>query len=369
MRIVHLSDIHLSKDNYTDFINDYKDALINDLIQYNNSTKIDVILITGDLVDKGGHSLYEIEGFDKHEQYPNPYYIFEEIFINPIIEALNFNKNNFLFIPGNHDIDENSILLREEYQIVKNLNTKNISQHLQENNIDFKHSKRIKNFKEFEEKFHRNNTKYNPTKNQSTYFYDYNNSVRIGFLMVNDSWRCKSIKLKEDKEKMFFGMQQLYDGLQELNREKTIINIALFHHSKENFEEEEEIEGFLTRKEIDLMLYGHYHSTRSEFYLNSFGNCHVFRGKASLLKPGETHKDYLPGYQVMDLDLIVNKITKIHYRVFNDKPISKSFIADNTVAENGIDENNATGKQGYKFNRIKTEKTGYSLLNKEEFKS
>lgn len=368
MRIVHLSDIHLSFDNYAEFENDYKDALINDLMAYNKSTIIDVIIITGDLVDRGGHSLYNITSYNNQVNYPNPYFIFEEIFINPIVEALNFNKNNLIFIPGNHDIDETTILLREENELLTKLNKDNINQYLIENEKDLKHSKRIKNFKEFEEKFHENNDNYTFSYNESTFSYDFI-GVKIGFLLVNDSWRCKSIKLKEDKDKMFFGMQQLYNGMNELNRKNTNINIALFHHSKENFEEEEDIEGFLIRKEIDLMLYGHYHKDKIQFYLNSFGNCHVFRGKASLLKPSETHKDYLPGYQIMDLNLISNRIAKIHYRVFDDNPRSKSFIYDNKAATNGIDENNANGKLGYEFNRIKNEKIGYSILNKDDFKS
>ena len=95
MRIVHLSDIHLSKNNFEEFNNTYRDALISDLLLFNNLKKIDVIVITGDLVDKGGHSLYEIDGYEDRSIYPNPYYIFEEIFISPIINTLGILKGKF----------------------------------------------------------------------------------------------------------------------------------------------------------------------------------------------------------------------------------------------------------------------------------
>lgn len=112
MRIVHLSDIHLSKTTYDFLINEYLDALILDLKkQVKSAGEIDLIVITGDLVDCGGQSLYEIEGYEDTKSYPSPFHIFEEIFINPISQELRIPKSNFLFIPGNHDIDEESILL------------------------------------------------------------------------------------------------------------------------------------------------------------------------------------------------------------------------------------------------------------------
>jgi len=129
MRIVHLSDIHLSKSNFDEFKNTYCEALIRDLISFDKEKKIDIIVITGDLVDRGGHSLYSIDGFEDKSIYSNPYSIFEKIFINPIISALGFSKENFLFVPGNHDIDEREILIKEEYDLKKILSIDNIDNH------------------------------------------------------------------------------------------------------------------------------------------------------------------------------------------------------------------------------------------------
>ena len=374
MRIVHLSDIHLSKENYLEFDNYYRDALIKDLQEYNSSLKIDVIVITGDLVDRGGHSLYEIEGYSDKEKYPNPYFIFEEIFIKPIIEELNFDKSNFIFIPGNHDVDETTILLKEEYELLKNINNENVTQYLKENKENLRHSKRIKNFKEFEKKFHNDNfDKYLATNNESTFVYDYNKNFKIGFLLINDSWRCRSIKFykEDDNTKLFFGKQQLYDGIKVLKNKNTHINIALFHHSKANFEEKDEIEGFLIRERIDFMLYGHYHADKTQIFHSSINECHTFRGKASLLNPKEKENEYKPGYQIMDLNLEANKIVKIHYRVFNSKAHSREFIADTFVVKNGVDENERNGNNGYEFSRLRNSqnKNFLNIKNKEDFKS
>lgn len=51
MRIIHLSDIHLSYDNIEDFRNYYKEAFIKELESINAQKNIDLIIISGDLVD------------------------------------------------------------------------------------------------------------------------------------------------------------------------------------------------------------------------------------------------------------------------------------------------------------------------------
>jgi len=367
MRIVHLSDIHLSNDNYLEFKNNFRDALIADLVNYNNHIKIDVIVITGDLVDKGGDSLYEIKGFEDKSKYKSPYYIFEEIFIQPIINALNFSKDNFLFIPGNHDVNENNIFLREEYKLYNELTLENCEKYLKDN-LTYKYSERIKEFKEFERYFHEKNNKYFFTENESTYTYEFNNK-KIGFLLINDSWRCRSIKFKDEDDKIYFGKQQLYDGYEKLKRNETKINIVLFHHPPSSFYEENEIIGFLNRKEdVDVLLFGHYHSSQSYNYITHSGGCFYLRSKASFLKPDEKDLDYIPGYQIIDIDVDFYKIIKIEHKRYNNKPDSKAFIFDNTIGDIGIDKNKFSGNTGYSFSK-RIENSDFKKFNKEDFKS
>ena len=366
MRLVHLSDIHLSKDNYNEFQNNYKDALLKDLAIYHNSIPIDLIIITGDLVDKGGHSLFEILEF---KDFKSPYDIFDKIFIDPISDQLGIDKHKFLFIPGNHDIDEKEILLFDEKELVKNISDKNINEYLLENK-SFKHSNRIRKFKEFEQQYHLENSSYIYSPNHSTYIYENKNGCRVGFILVNDSWRCKSIKLAiENDNKHYLGVSQLYESLDYLNQNKTQLNICLLHHNLHDYKEEEEVKGILNRKNIELFLYGHFHSTETCILYTPSGNCKGFRARAALFKPEEINSQYHSGYQILDFDLTSNfKVTAVHYRKYNHKEDSKAFISDNETAPmNGIDKNSSNSNMGFDLPREGRENRK-QYLNKDLFK-
>ncbi|MNE18916.1 3',5'-cyclic adenosine monophosphate phosphodiesterase CpdA [compost metagenome] len=53
MRIVHLSDFHLNKENIIEFQSLLMKALLEDLVEFNKTKKIDLVLYTGDMIDKG----------------------------------------------------------------------------------------------------------------------------------------------------------------------------------------------------------------------------------------------------------------------------------------------------------------------------
>lgn len=54
LRIVHLSDIHLAATTLEDAEQFVIKALIDDLKTYNANKEIDAVIITGDLIDRGG---------------------------------------------------------------------------------------------------------------------------------------------------------------------------------------------------------------------------------------------------------------------------------------------------------------------------
>ena len=153
MRIAHFSDIHLSNDNFDVFVDTYRSALIKDLEEYNRAHPIDIFVITGDLVDKGGQSL--VKRFKKDKTIKSPYDVFEKEFITPISNKLGISNDRFLFVPGNHDIDESQIRWIHEKDMKINLSESNIKDYLNKNSQKFNYTnRRIQQFKEFEKRFH-----------------------------------------------------------------------------------------------------------------------------------------------------------------------------------------------------------------------
>ena len=61
IRIVHLSDIHFSCKKLDNFKRYMLSGLINDLKKYNDEKKIDIIVFSGDLIDKGGSGFSSID--------------------------------------------------------------------------------------------------------------------------------------------------------------------------------------------------------------------------------------------------------------------------------------------------------------------
>src|SRR5580693_8850921 len=98
MRIAHISDLHLSQDNLDSFKRFYLEALIKDLQKFHRQEKVEMIFLTGDLVDKGGRSLGS-----------NCYEIVGESFIRPVLEALELTRDKLIMLPGNHDIDAGAV--------------------------------------------------------------------------------------------------------------------------------------------------------------------------------------------------------------------------------------------------------------------
>jgi predicted MPP superfamily phosphohydrolase len=368
MRIVHLSDVHLSKQNYNEFKNNVRDSLISDLKNYNNSNyPIDLIIITGDLIDKGGHSLKEIAEFEKFD---NPYRIFEQEFIEPIAAQLGISKEKFLFIPGNHDIDENEILWIDEKRLKSSLNKTTINDVLDKNKVEFNYNNiRIQAFKEFEKEYHLDNPNYIYSNNASTYIYKKGEDFTVGFILVNDSWRCSTCRVENaELNYHYFGVEQLYSSINLLKSNTPHLTISLFHHSLEDFIEKDEVERFLLNKKIGFYLYGHHHNTHSSNHINPIGSCYGFRGRATLNNPNEDSDDYKPGYQLYDINIGQSKIEKIHFRRYEHK-ISR-FVPDISFApNNGVDKNDPHGGKGYIINTSNSAKAMLDSLDQTNFKT
>lgn len=336
MRIVHISDIHLSQDNFAEFENNYLDALLQVLSDENKKLAIDLIVITGDLIDQGGHSLFDIKKFEGRD---DPYEIFEEEFIVPIKHLLAFDNSRFLFIPGNHDVDEKGILWTDEKKLKKDIDAKTVEKYLSDGAFSFNSSNlRIEKFKNFEERFHKENDDYKFTKFQSSVSYTTELGLKVGIALINDSWRCSTCRIEgEEKVNLFFGAAQLYASLSYLKSQNTSFNIILTHHSMENYVEKSEFKKIIINKDYHLHLFGHSHKQEYDHYLIPNKSCLGLMARSGLNKPKEIDDEWKPGFQIIDIDEFNSSINRITFYLYREKRCE--FVLDTHVAgSSGTDE-------------------------------
>jgi len=332
MRIVHISDLHLSKENYDSFKRFYLEALLKDIKKWNSTKKIELIFLTGDLVDKGGRSLGE-----------NPYKLVEEIFINKIIEELKIKRERIILLPGNHDVDTTKIKSVSENGLIALDTIEKINEYVDENRqVWHEGISRIETYKEFEKKFYENtsdykiDTDYKISNFESCFTFKIDN-LNIGIAALNSAWRC-SPSLPVNK--LLLGTSQIlnskdfFNGDPDFVRHKTQFNIALIHHPLELFSEIErtEIRNFLSVFNFHILLCGHTHAAD---LINSIGinqNLFMSVAKSAFSNPRERYDTYKPGYTVMDINILSNGETEIgtnfrkyiHNRVAFDKDTEAS---------------------------------------------
>lgn len=327
MRIIHLSDIHLSNENFQSFKSYYRNSLIKELNKINSETKIDLIIISGDLVDKGGSSLKKIEGY---ENVDNPYDIFEKEFINPICEKTNL-QNKLIFIPGNHDIQQDRIdKVKEEglKHLLENSQSANTICEEYKKNLDGINFERLENYLSFEKRYF---GKIEPSIFKHEYS-DFEIKIvynKVGIALINDSWRCGKGKVQNH----FLGTEQLHRSIKYFNDHNTECNIVVMHHPIDCFsiDEKNEIENILHNLGINIVLLGHEHN--QFFNESNWGNNNrviYIRGRSAFDKPHEKDNEYISGLTIIDLYLNDKKVV-CHYR--NYDRASFSFIDNNYGGE------------------------------------
>ncbi|SFN91970.1 Calcineurin-like phosphoesterase [Chryseobacterium oleae] len=297
MRIVHLSDIHLSRENLDDLQNYYIDALIKDLKSYQ---PIDLIVISGDMVDKAGDSLI-------NDGHTDPYQVFEEEFIDKIASDLPFDKRNVLFIAGNHDIERKKInRILEAGLLQYSKSTETLTKICREfsKNHTFLNLDRMERYLAFEKRYHAESIasgKYTYSEFESTFVYEYGD-IKIGIGLINDSWRCGEGLVKDH----FFDLDQIDRCLLEFKKAKTHFNFLVCHHDLEHLHKSErsKFEDLLYNTDIHFILMGHEHSTRINKSERVTGKEIVyFRGRSTFDKPEERESEYQPGYGIIDINI------------------------------------------------------------------
>ena len=324
IKVIHISDFHLESENLSFDKNKIINALINDL----KSVICDksIIIFSGDLIDKSGIGFKDKElAFD----------YFKELFIDKIINEFPTLKNRFFIVPGNHDfdrseVDEFSDFPRKKYfndkpEIVEDFVSKNY-------NIE-KSLVGLKNFKEFEKGFYKNNF-----SDKDWNFTQFENSFRIQIDGINTGLSCLNTTWLsfDDTEKgsLFLSKFQVENSLKFIS--DCPLKIAVIHHPLE-FLNEKDLENVKSTifQNYDMILMGHTHKLEGKNIDDIDGKLFLSVGKSITgLKSKES--DYKCGYSVIEFH--PNEKFKVYY---------KKYIEDKSVFVNNTDIGNNEGVKEY----------------------
>lgn len=313
VKIIHISDFHLESECLSFDKNNLVEAFIKDLEGVICDKSI--IIFSGDLIDKSGI------GFKDKEL---AFEYFKELFIDKIIMAFPKIKGKFFIIPGNHDFDRSELdefndkprkdFFNNKPEIVEDFVLKNYNSE--------KSLVGLKNYKEFEKNFYKNDfdtNNWNFTQFENSFKVNVDNDL-IGISCFNTSWLSF-----DDSEKgtLFISKFQVENSLKFLK--DCPLKIAVIHHPLD-FLNEKDLENVkpLIYKNYDIILMGHTHKLEGRNIDDIDGKLFLSVGK-SITGIKSKDSDYKCGYSI--IEFYPNDNFKVHYKKYIE---NKNVFVKNT---------------------------------------
>ncbi|MDM1059751.1 metallophosphoesterase [Myroides odoratimimus] len=318
IRILHLTDFHLDKRTLEDWNKFYKEAFFNKIDELQAVKKIDLVVFTGDMIDKAGKDFGSVkEGLES----------FNFNIIQPILEKLELDITRFIICPGNHDINRFCDDEIDENGIKSTLiSTEKVIDFIKkaDENGSYKRIERIKEYKEFEEKLYKDVV----DKDQSVFKFSIKIQVdgrTIGISSLNSSWRCYG---NDDFQNIILGENQINNNY--LFVKDCDIKIALIHHQLDWFKDFEKstISSHINKK-FDLVISGHVHEHMSNMITGFTGNCFYNVSPSGLNQIRTDSKSFSNGFTVIDY----NDSIDCHYLKYNHK--QELFVDNTDLVPNG----------------------------------
>ena len=283
IQIIHISDFHLDSKPISIKKTDLINALIDDLNSQDINLSKCIIVISGDLIDKGGKDFASTKDAFK---------FFQEIFVDEFSKRLSIKKEQFFFVPGNHDIDRNKIESIVEKGTAEEVSTiSGINDFILKNREKSKYLDRLKDYKEFEQDFYAD---LSIKKHMSNFDSCFLTNDNVGIACFNSAWR--SSKENEDGL-LILGESQVESAISFLKDAE--IKIAVMHHPLTDLRKDDfdKVKPILYRN-FDILLIGHKHLVDIEYTKNFHGTLLCCQSTASVADFSDCK--YQNGYSIID---------------------------------------------------------------------
>lgn len=309
--ILHLSDIHVSKENKTT-IQRLVEHLKADLtsLQDRHNVSVKMICISGDLINSGDNADEELE-------------IALEVFLQPLMEALQLDETSIFIVPGNHEIKRQLVVPYIEAGLSSTLISEvEIESFLQK--IDVDSLKRIKYFDDlFGEMFGGQLVWKNPLGRA---YMISTGTLSIGISCLNSAWRSTGIGSTE-KRKMVIGRKQIIDSFESIKAAD--LKICIAHHPFDWLVDDDKSAVEKCISQYDIVLTGHIHESDTKVF-TSFNGQTLFNTCGKF----DNTSDIYNGYALLAINPF-NKDCDVILRQHMDFP-RDCFDEALCVAEGGI---------------------------------
>ncbi|WP_084299025.1 metallophosphoesterase [Bradyrhizobium sp. WSM1743] len=317
MKVLHLSDLHLSAKHHHDEEIVLKAAI--EAIEARREEKgaFDLVIFSGDLVHRGGDE--------------NVFQTAKSTFINRILDAAGVTESQLVICPGNHDIDRE--VVRKvgyiEAGLLKTLTNRSDINKFVDDHWSQPISAVPMPFERLSA-FYRDVWSVNSDSCISTNLFLKahilnTNDGDVGVACFNTAWRCTGEAGDVDKGNLILG-ERVVDHAIELLR-STRIKIGVFHHPLHWLNESDQVavESRL-QAEFDLLACGHIHRPGPELRKTTMGD--AILSQAGCLYG---HREWFNGYSIVETD----SGDTATVRLYEYSDHRRKFLPATRVAEEG----------------------------------
>lgn len=317
MRILHFSDFHinppgkieLSRRNFRNFLESVKEV--------NNEKTIDLIIFSGDMIDKGGIDYPTInEAFNR----------FKVEVIDILLSELNLPRSRFAFVSGNHDVNRTCVTQDKNDELAKTLNSDEaLSDYMDEQYLNCT-IKRTAEFKKFQKEFYEDSPEYHHSAFESTLLLEIDSRL-VGITCLDTSWRCFS---DCDQGNILMGRKQLI--LAEDHIKDSDLKIAVAHHDYSWMVPfEQGAIGKILSGSYKMYLFGHNHGYDGMIREYEDANKVVFITAPGLLYTNTNNRDpqYRNGFMILDYDFVAQSLDVYRYSQGIDDKFTKDISYNN----------------------------------------
>ncbi len=267
-RWLHVSDLHSFSHKIKTKV--MLDSLIEELRDLNQKKKFSFLLITGDISNQN-------KGYAEAKE-----------LIYRIMESINLDKSKVFIIPGNHDVDREKPIYRNDI-IQKLWKIEGI--------LDDEEEKAIETLIPGQEDFfeaYENILESEYPREKIHFFRKLDDN--IGIIHLNTSWMCGDSS--KEPGKLHIGIKKFFEVFENEEIEKMPIKIVIGHHRMEdlNINVKNYLRNIFKSNGIDFYLGGHCHNAFVNYDMElstEFCSCRQV--------PVE-HSDYPAGFVVGDID-------------------------------------------------------------------